>query len=183
MATSFIRSSKLSADLLGGQALLFLGIQFALVPAALAFPWIVRGRGRTLVLVGTALYVISAFGHAAFSGAQLMLREMIASDDLGAMREVFVAFDTSSTFVAIAVPGLVGLVFGSLILGIGIIRSTELRWWIGASLIAFLVSEFALSNLGEWGTLLAAAFWAVAYWGTAVFAWRSRSGAVVDTAA
>ena len=81
----------------------------------------------------------------------------------------------------IAAPGLLGLVLGSLLLGVGVIRSVELPWWIGAALIAFLVAEFALGGITDWGTLTAAAVWAVAFWGTAAHVWRSR-GHVIQPA-
>lgn len=74
----------------------------------------------------------------------------------------------------VAVPGLLGLVLGSLLLGLGVIRSVELPWWIGAALIGFLVAEFALAGAVGWGTLVAAVLWAVALWGAAVHTWRVR---------
>lgn len=169
------------ADLLMGQSLLFLGAQLALIPAALAFVWLVHGRGRTLVLLGAGLYVVSALGHAAYSGTQILLHRMLLADDQDAMRAVFTSFDESTQFGMIAAPGLLGLVLGSLLLGVGVIRSVELPWWIGAALIAFLVAEFALGGITDWGTLTAAAVWAVAFWGTAAHVWRSR-GHVIQPA-
>ena len=162
------------ADLVLGQGLVFFALQVTLVPAALAFLWLVHGRGRTLVILGVGLYVLSALGHAAFAGAQLLLHQMVLADDQPAMREAYSAFDGSSEFVVVALPGLLGLVLGSLLLGIGVIRSVELPWWIGAALIGFLVAEFALGGAVDWGTLVAASFWAVALWGAAVQTWRAR---------
>ena len=160
------------ADLLLEQGLLFFAAQVALVPAALAFLWLVHGRGRTLVVLGVGLYVLSALGHAAFTGSQLLLHQMLLADERSAMRDAFAAFDRSLELVVVSVPGLLGLVLGSLLLGIGVIRSVELPWWIGAALIGFLVAEFALGGAVDWGTLVAAVLWAVAFWGAAVYTWR-----------
>jgi len=164
-----------NADLLVSQGLSFFAAQVALVPAALAFVWLVAGRGRTLVLLGSGLYILSALGHAAFSGSQLMLYHMVSADNDGVMRKAFVEFDSSGSFAAVAAPGLIGLVLGSLLLGIGIIRSAELPPWIGWAFIAFLGAEFALGAFTEWSTIIASIFWAVAFWGTAAHVWPRRT--------
>ncbi|MDO5735258.1 MAG: hypothetical protein Q4P15_02160 [Propionibacteriaceae bacterium] len=76
--------------------------------------------------------------------------------------------------IATAAPapmGLLGTVFGILVLAVGLFRSRVVPRWVPAALWLFLLLEFVGSSISEWAVLVSGVFYVVALGGAAVTLW------------
>ncbi len=142
--------------------------QLFMLAAVLGIAHLIRHGSPVLSNLGGALAVVGVIGHAVFSGSALMMLTM-AGDP--ANREVYarlVEDFESSPMMAFAAAGLLGTVFGILLLSIGLWRSRAVPRWIPAMLWAFLVIEFVGSNLSDHATYAALLCLALAFGGLAL---------------
>lgn len=148
-------------------AVAFLLGQLPLLVAFLAIGRLLLSRAPRLSAWGTALAVLGCFGHTVFGGLSLGYL-MMARDEAhrGVQAGLLDRIDGSPVMVFAAL-GLVGTVLGTLLLSIGLFRSSTGPVWVGPALWAFLVVEFVGSSISRYASylsvlLLGAAFVAIA---------------------
>jgi len=148
-------------------AVAFLVSQLPLLVSVLAIGRLLQERSPRLSAWGTALGVLGCFGHTVFGGISMVYLTM-ARDE--AHRSVYAGLMTrlqDSPVMLFSAVGLLGTVFGLLLLGIGLFRSRTGPVWVGPAIWAFLVVEFVGSAVSGYASylsvlLLAAAFFALA---------------------
>lgn len=148
-------------------AVAFLLSQLPLLVAFLAIGRLLLPRAPRLSAWGTALAVLGCFGHTVFGGLSLGYL-MMARDEAhrGVQAGLIDRIDGSPVMVFAAL-GLIGTVLGTLLLSIGLFRSSTGPVWVGPALWAFLVVEFVGSSISRYASylsvlLLGAAFVAIA---------------------
>ena len=148
--------------------------QLFLIGAVLAIGDIARAGAPRLIGAGMVLTIIGAFGHSVFGGLRLALFGML---DDSARAQYTAALDRTydSPVMLFAAMGLLGTLFGLLLLAIGLLRSGAVAPWIPACLIGFLVMEFVGTNLTTWASLAAVALYAAALLGIAATVTRTRA--------
>lgn len=116
---------------------------------------------------GGVLAVLGGFGHAVFAGVALTWLALAADADGRAVLAPVVTRVESGPAVVFMAAGLIGTVLGLLVLGIALFRSQVVPRWVPVALWAFLVTEFALTNLTDWAAPLAALLYLAAFVGLA----------------
>ncbi len=125
---------------------------------------------------GGVLAVLGGFGHAVFSGVNLTWLAMSAdSGNREALAEVVTRVESGPAVVFMAA-GLLGTVLGLLLLGVALFRSRVVPRWVPVALWAFLVTEFALTNLTVWASPLAGLLYLAALGALAVAVLRDETG-------
>lgn len=148
-------------------AVAFLVSQLPFLVCVLAIGRLLQERSPRLSAWGTALGVLGCFGHTVFGGLS-MTYVMMARDE--SHRGVYADLMTriqDSPVMLFSAAGLLGTVFGLLLLGIGLFRTRTGPVWVGPAIWAFLVVEFVGSAVSSYASylsvlLLAAAFFALA---------------------
>lgn len=105
-----------------------------------------------LAWTGGTMAVLGGFGHAVFSGAE-MVRQSMASDPAG-NADIAGQVQSFAPLVPFMAAGLLGTVVGLVLLGVAHRRSHAAPRWTGPALLAFVVVEFVGSNVSEWATYL-----------------------------
>ena len=148
--------------------------QLFLIGAVLAIGDIARAGAPRLIGAGMVLTIIGAFGHSVFGGLRLALFGML---DDNARTQYTAALDRTydSPVMLFAAMGLLGTLFGLLLLAIGLLRSGAVAPWIPTCLIGFLIMEFVGTNLTTWASLAAVALYAAALLGIAATVTRTRA--------
>jgi hypothetical protein len=145
-------------------ALVFLVAQLLFIPAIYGLLHLVRGRGTTLVHIGTVLATLGVVGHAAFVGSQLVVIAMADADaDTREMVRLYDRFNDDPAFLLISLLGFVGFFLGLLLLALGMWRAKLAGGWVAAAVVASLLLEFVVSNFIPYvevaaGILLVAGF-------------------------
>lgn len=139
----------------------FLGAQAALGVAAVGLGQLLRNRTPILAPIASGLLFLSAFGHAA--GAGFMLA--VSTEQMPGGPEHLLN--------PIAVPTMIGIVGGTIVLAIALFRARLGAAWLGVVLLGWTVVEFGLSSLGIWASLASAALILVGFGGLAVVTARS----------
>ena len=155
MPIEFIENSSQQlqefADNLGSVravAILFPLGQLMLIPGIFAIVHLIRERGVGLAHAGGTLVVAGLFGHAVFSGSQLVTVEMAALDASNVdFARLLDATKESPALNVFAAMGLLGFALGFIVLGFAVLRSGSGPWWIGASMILSILLEFGGSGL------------------------------------
>ncbi|MET0998679.1 MAG: hypothetical protein ABWX73_08210 [Marmoricola sp.] len=147
--------------------LTFVLAQLPFLVAVVALALLARTVSPRLAAAGGALAVIGGFGHAVFGGVGLAYLAM-SSDvaDRAAMAEVVTRIESGPAVLFMA-SGLLGTVIGLVLLGIALLRSGAVARWIPWTLWAFLVTEFAISNVTEWAAPAAGLLYLAAFGGVA----------------
>lgn len=142
--------------------------QLPFMIAVVAIALLARTRAPRLAVTGGVLAVVGGFGHAVFGGTGLAYLAM-ASDvaNRAALADVVTSVESGPAVIFMAA-GLLGTVIGLVLLGIALFRSRVVSRWIPAALWAFIVTEFALTNISEWATPAAGLLYLAAFAGIAV---------------
>ena len=151
--------------------------QLPFMIAAVAIALLARTRAPRLAVAGGALTVVGGFGHAVFGGigiAYLAMSSDAANREV--LAEVVTAVESGPAVIFMAA-GMLGTVFGLLLLGIALFRSRVVARWIPVALWAFIVTEFALTNFSEWASPAAGLLYVAAFTGIAVQLVRGESSA------
>jgi hypothetical protein len=171
-------TDRLAAVDEGGTSAAVSAVTFALaqlpfIIGVLAIGHLLRDRAPVLSNVGTSLAVLGGFGHSVFGGISMAMLAMAADAPNRAVHaDLLEQIESGPAAVFMAV-GLLGTVFGILLLGIGLFRARVVPRWVPILLWAFLVVEFAGSALSEWASSVSAVLYLVALTATAVAVWRS----------
>ena len=163
--------------------LTFVLAQLPFLVAVVAIALLARSRSPRLSAAGGTLGVLGGFGHAVFGGAGLVYLAM--ADDVqnrAAMGEVMQGVE-SGPAVAFMAAGLLGTVLGLLLLGVALFRTRVVPRWIPVTIWAFIVMEFALSNVSEWATPASALLYLAGLTGIAVELVRGRQTSVAPAEA
>lgn len=127
--------------------------------------WLHRTSPRLATLGGTCV-VLGGFGHAVFSGAE-MVRHTMADDPAG-NADLASRIQTFGPLIPFMAAGLIGTVLGLILLGAAHLRATALPRWVGPVLIAFVLVEFVGSNFSDWAGYLSGVLLLAACGGLAV---------------
>lgn len=117
--------------------------------------------------IGGTLAVLGGFGHTVFAGVGLSQLAMAGSPERVAMGDVVTAIESGPAVVFMAM-GLLGTVFGLLLLGVALYRSRTVPRWVPVTLWAFLLVEFVGTNVSDWASPAAGALYVAALGGLAV---------------
>jgi hypothetical protein len=142
--------------------------QLPFMIAAVAIALLARPRAPRLSVVGGSLAVVGGFGHAVFGGIGIAYLAM-SSDaaNRAALADVVPRVESGPAVIFMA-SGMLGTVFGLVLLGIALFRSQVVPRWIPGALWAFIVTEFALTNFSEWAPPAAGLLYVAAFAGIAV---------------
>lgn len=140
----------------------FLCAQAALGVATVGLGHLLRDRTPVLAPMAAGLLFVSAFGHAAASGFMLAV-----AHEQG-------AGDPAHLTSPIAIPTMIGLVGGTIVLAIALFRAKLGAAWLGIVLLGWVVVEFGLSSLGLWAALASAGLLLTGFIGLAVITARSN---------
>lgn len=144
------------------EAFAYLCAQAALGVAAVGLGHLLRNRTPVLAPIAAGLLFMSAFGHAAAAGFMLSVTTEQAPGDPTHMLNL------------VAVPTMVGLVGGTIVLAIALFRAKLGVAWLGVVLLGWVVVEFGLSGMGLWASMSSAALLLVAFVGLAAVTQRSE---------
>lgn len=147
--------------------------QLALIAGLLGVAHLLRESAPRLSNLGGSLAVIGAFGHTVHAGGVLLIVSMAQS---GADRDasaVALAHSLSSPAGLFSAMGLLGTVFGLLLLTIGLWRSVVAPRWVAPALAAFLLVEFVGTSLTPWASAAGGALYLAAFGALAATIWRS----------
>lgn len=135
-------------------ALAFLLAQLPLTVAFLALGHLLRTRSVRLSIWGTCLGVAGTFAHTVFGGIS-MLELVMAGDEpnRGAYAQLLTSMSDGPVML-FSLLGLAGTVIGTLLLSIGLWRTRIGARWVPPVLWAFLVVEFALTNVTVYAAYL-----------------------------
>lgn len=143
-------------------AMAFVLAQLPFVLAMLGLGLLLRPRAPRLAAVAMVLTVLGGFGHAVYGGVSLTALVMAAD---GANRPAYAAVladvETSPVLVFMVL-GLLGTVFGLIVLAVAVSRARFGPRWVGPALGLFLVTEFVGSAVSEWATQVSAVIYLVA---------------------
>lgn len=148
-------------------AVAFTVLQLPMLVVFLAIGRLLLPRAPRLSAWGTALGVLGCFGHVVFGGLSMAYLVMAHDEANRAAYAGLLTDIEGSPVMVFAVLGLLGTVLGQLVQSIGLFRTRTGPWWVGPAVWAFLVLEFAVSNVAPLASylavlLLGAAFWALA---------------------
>lgn len=148
-------------------AVAFLLMQLPMLVAFLALGRLLLPASPRLSAWGTALGVVGCFGHVVFGGLSMAYLVMAHDEAHRAAYAELLTSIESSPVMLFAIAGLLGTVLGQLLLSVALFRTRTGPVWVGPAIWAFLVLEFAVSNVSAYAgylavLLLGAAFWALA---------------------
>jgi len=148
-------------------ALAFLLAQLPTMIVFLAIGHLLRASYPRLALWGTCLGVAGAFAHTVFAGISLVELLMAADQPHRAVYAELLTYANSGPIMLFGLLGLVGTVIGTLLVSIGLWHAHLGPRWMAPLLWAFLIVEFALTNVSPYAAylsplLLLAAFGALA---------------------
>ena len=150
---------------LSGMAFVLAQLPFVVGMAGLA-RWLQPSR---LATVGGVLAVLGGFGHAVYGG--VMLSQTVMAAD-GANTSVYAGLMEDLEGAPVLIPfmamGLLGTVFGVLLLSIAWWRSRTEPRWAAPVLWAFLLVEFVGSGISEWAAYLSVLLYVAALGAIAV---------------
>jgi hypothetical protein len=132
---------------------MFTVAQLPLLLGLLAFVHVVRRRSPRVAMVTAILVALGGFGHMVYAGVSGIRLELAGQSDLERMGALLEDID-GGAFTVYAAFGLLGTVFGTILLATLAIRTRVAPRWVGPALVAFVAMEFFLSNA------IAAASWA-----------------------
>ncbi len=160
------RLDAMTAPLAAVSAVAFLISQLPMLVAILAIGRLILPGAPRLSAWGTALGVVGCFGHIVFGGTSLIY-VMMAHDSHRSVQVDLLDRIQSSPVMIFSALGLLGTVFGLLLLGIGVFRSRTGPVWVGPAIWAFLLVEFVGSSISGYASylsvlLLGGAFFALA---------------------
>lgn len=141
-------------------ALSFLCAQVALGIWSLGVGRVLRRHAPVLGPAAAVLLFVSAFGHAAAAGFMVGEVGRTGADPYPAALNI------------VAAVTMLGLVGGTVVLAIALIRAKLGTAWLGVVFLAWVVVEFGLSGLGLWAWLASAALLLVGCAGLAVLVAR-----------
>lgn len=170
-------------------ALGFALAQLPFIIGMLGIGHLLRDRAPVLSNLGTTLAVVGGFGHSVYAGVTMVQLEMAAdAPNRAAHVQILEQIESGPTVVFMAM-GLLGTVFGILLLSIGLFRSRVVPRWVPATLWAFLVVEFVGSNFSDWAASASGLLYvvsliaiAVTIWHSPVALWQSATGGATTTA-
>lgn len=137
----------------------------------------IYGRTPRLAFLAAALVVLEAFGHAVHGGFSAVMVTMAADPaNADTYAGVLQRAESATGLLPYMVLGLIGTVFGLILLGAALLRAGYGPRWLGITLIAFVVVEFGLSGLSMWAGYLAGALFLVAFLALAVLTVRGSGG-------
>jgi hypothetical protein len=172
-----IASAGARADL---SAVLFAIAQLPFMFGVLGVGALLRPGSRRLASIGTGLAVAGAFGHALFGGVSLTYLVM-AREPAGLPAYARLVTDIeSSPVMLVSVVGLAGTVLGLLLLSIGLFRTGTGPRWVGPTLWAFLVVEFAGGAASAYASYVSSVLLVVAFFALARTL-RDASASTVQT--
>ncbi|MGA8852397.1 MAG: hypothetical protein WB508_11845 [Aeromicrobium sp.] len=131
-----------------------------------------------LAVAGGALAVLGGFGHAVFSGAA-MTQVLMSSDPTG-YADLAGSLESFGLLVPFMAAGLLGTVLGLILLGVAHFRSAATPRWVGPTLWAFVIVEFAGSGVSEWASYLAALLYLAALSALALGVAQRESAVAAD---
>jgi hypothetical protein len=151
--------------------------QLPFMIAALAIALLARAGAPRLSVVGGALAVVGGFGHAVFGGIGIAYLAMSSdATNRPALADVVTKVESGPALIFMA-SGMLGTVLGLVLLGIALFRSRVVPRWIPVALWAFIVTEFALTNVSEWASPAAGLLYVAAFAGIALHLVRGDASA------
>lgn len=154
-------------------ALAFTLAQLPLLAGLLGIGHLLRRRAPRLSNIGTSLAVLGAFGHSVVGGVMLVELELAQDVANRSTHAEVLAGLESGPIVPFMAMGLIGTVLGVLLLSVGVFRAGVGPRWVGPTLWAFLLVEFAGSAVSAWAAHLAVILYCAAFAGLAVTIARS----------
>lgn len=154
-------------------AIAFTLAQLPFLAGVLGVGHLLRRRAPRLSNIGTTLAVVGVFGHSVVGGVmlvQLELAQDVANRETHAAVLAGLESGPIGPFMAM---GTVGTVLGLLLLSIGVFRAGVGPRWVGPTLWAFLVVEFAGHAVSAWASHLAIILYSAAFIALAVSIARS----------
>lgn len=131
-------------------------------------------RSPILGTLGAVLSGLGAFGHAVYGGVLLM--QIALADDPAAL-EAAQSVSESAIFVPYLLLGLGGTVLGAVFIAVAVIRSRVAPLWVPIALLAWVVTEFALTALAGWAYYGSMVLGVIVFGALAVAVWRSEPAA------
>ncbi|TPG16811.1 hypothetical protein [Pedococcus bigeumensis] len=153
----------------------FVLAQLPLIVGVLGIGHLLRSRAPKLSASGATLAVLGAFGHAVIGGVMLLQVAMATDSDAGRRTAYAALVDQmgNTPVMLFSLAGLAGTVVGLLLLAVGLWRSQVVARWVPATLIAFLVVEFAGGAVSDAASYLSSVCLLAAFGGTAIAILRS----------
>ncbi|MDR7364220.1 hypothetical protein [Nocardioides marmoribigeumensis] len=144
-------------------ALTFTLAQLPFLVAVLGVGHLLRDEASRLSVVGVCLASVGAFGHAVFGGVSLVSVVMAQDAATRSTSAALLADVEGSPVMLFAAMGLLGTVFGLLVLAAALWRTQVAPRWVPVLVAAFLVVEFVGGNLASWAPQLSAVLYLVAF--------------------
>ncbi len=135
-------------------ALSFLLAQLPIIVTFLGLGHLLRRRSPRLSAWGVCLGVGGAFAHAVFGGTSLLEEAMAADGPHRAVYAQLLDLISNGPIMLFGLLGLVGTTIGTLLVSIGLWRARIGPRWVPPVLWAFLVVEFALTNVTHYAAYL-----------------------------
>lgn len=154
-----LREFSANLDATRAVGILFPMSQLILIPGVFGLVHLIKERGVGLAHAGGILVVVGLFGHAVFSGAQLVTVEMATLDPSSLeFARLLDATKESPALNVFAAMGLLGFALGFIVLGFALLRSGSAPWWVAVAMILSILFEFVgsafLPLLGTAGVVL-----------------------------
>lgn len=146
--------------------------QLPFIVALLGIGHLLRHQAPVLSNIGTTLGVIGGFGHSVVAGVTMVQLEM-AEDLPNRAAHAQILEQLGGTTVPFMIMGLLGSVFGILLLSIALFRTRVVAQWVPVALWAFLIGEFVFSNFTDWADPISGLLYVVAFTAIAATVWRS----------
>jgi hypothetical protein len=148
--------------------------QLPFAVGAAAVVHLLRGRVPVLATVAGVLCLLGAFGHAVHGGVSLTMLTMAADAEHHAVHaEILAAGERSPVLVPFLAMGLLGTVFGVVVLAAALWRGRLGPRWLPAALLAFVVVEFVGTGLSRWAGYGSAALYLLSFLALAALVLRS----------
>lgn len=158
-------------------AVTFLVSQLPLLVVMLAVGRLIQERAPRLSAWGTALGVLGCFGHTVFGGLSMSYVMMARDEAHHATYADLMSRINDSPVMIFSAAGLLGTVFGLLLLGIGLFRTRTGPIWVGPAIWAFLVVEFVGTAVSDYASYLSVLLLAVAFFALVGVVDRTRERA------
>ncbi|TRW46098.1 hypothetical protein [Georgenia yuyongxinii] len=137
----------------------------------------IYSRSPRLAFLAAAFVVLEAFGHMVGGGLSAVMVAMAADPaNAGIYAALLDGVESPSGLLPYMALGLLGTIIGLTLLGAALLRAGYGPKWLGVTLIAFVVVEFALSGISVWAGYVSGALFLVAFLAMAALTARGSDG-------
>jgi hypothetical protein len=165
----------------------FVIAQLPFIIAMLGVSHLAGIRAPIIAMVAGTIAVIGGFGHAVFTGTQLVQLAMASDTANHATYAALLDGEMPLALMIMMMCGTLGTVLGLLLLGVAVLRAKVGPRWVPYAIWIWIIVEFVGTGITEWATLASGLLYlgvfgtlAVAVWRSPLAVWASAAATDVD---